>query len=360
MKIGIIGLPGVGKTTLFNALTRSSAATSGGGRAGEPNVATIRVPDARIDKLSAVYKPKKTSYANVEFVDVAGVMPGTAAASGAEGGNLLNNVRTVDVMCHVIRVFDEACENFLDPVSVAGDLKKINDELILSDLALIENRLSRMKLKKATGTTELEQKLLEKMKVHLEAEKMLFTFEISKDEEALVQGYRFLSQKRQFVVLNIDEKYIKEGVEKSHGAGVAAIEAAGIKWLPIAARLEMEISQLGPDDEALFLSENSLSEPGRNRLIRLAYETLGKHSFFTAGEDEVKAWTINKSDNAHEAAGKIHSDIQRGFIRAEVVSYADFLEAGTVEAAKDKGKFRLEQKSYIVVDGDIINFRFNA
>ena len=358
MKIGIIGLPGVGKTTLFNALTKSSAATSGGGRAGEPNIATIKVPDERIDKLASVYKPKKTSYANVEFVDVAGVIPGSGASS--DGGNLLNNIRTVDVICHVIRVFDEECETFLDPVNIIGDMKKINDELLLADLALIENRLSRMNLKKKTNTTEIEEKILEKLKLHLESEKMLFSFEMSKDEEFLLAGYKFLSQKRQMVVLNIDEKYIKAGVESKYPEACAQLKNLAVPNASISAKLEMEISQLGGEDEAMFLSENGLSEPGRNRLIRLAYETLGKISFFTAGEDEVKAWTINKNDNAHEAAGKIHSDIQRGFIRAEVVAYKDFLEFGSAEAAKDKGKSRLEQKHYLVVDGDIINFKFNV
>lgn len=358
MKIGIIGLSGVGKTSLFNALTKSSASVAGG-RNAAPNVAAIKVPDERIDRLSGVYNPKKTSYANVEFVDIAGVIPGGAAQATAEN-NLLNNIRPVDVICHVIRVFDENCELMTDPVNIVGDIKKINDELLLSDLAMIESRLSRMNLKKKTPASELEQKLLEKLKSHLEAEKMLFTLELAPDEETMLQGFKFLSQKKQIIVLNIDEKYIKTDIGSKYAEAMAFLKKLDTPHIQISAKIEMEISQLEGDDEKLFLEENGLSEPGRNRLIRLAYEVLGNISFFTAGEDEVKAWTIRRNDNAHEAAGKIHSDIQRGFIKAEVVSYADFLEHGSVEKAKAAGKYRLEPKNYIVADGDIINFRFNV
>ena len=358
MKIGIIGLSGVGKTSLFNALTKSSASVAGG-RNSAPNIATIRVPDERIDKLSDVYKPKKTSYANVEFVDIAGVIPGGAAQAAGEN-NLLNNIRPVDVICHVIRVFDEECELLTDAVNIIGDIKKINDELLLSDLAMIESRISRMNLKKKTPASEQEQKLLEKLKAHLEAEQMLFTLELTPDEETTLQGFKFLSQKKQIVVLNIDEKYIKTDINSKYADAMAYLKKLDTPNIQISAKIEMEISQLEGDDEKLFLEENGLAEPGRNRLIRLAYDVLGNISFFTAGEDEVKAWTIQKNDNAHEAAGKIHSDIQRGFIKAEVVSYADFLEHGSVEKAKSAGKYRLEPKHYVVVDGDIINFRFNV
>ncbi|EKD68900.1 MAG: hypothetical protein ACD_47C00379G0003 [uncultured bacterium] len=358
MKIGIIGLSGVGKTSLFNALTKSSASVAGG-RNSAPNISTIRVPDERIDKLSEVYKPKKTSYANVEFVDIAGVIPGGAAQATAEN-NLLNNIRPVDVICHVIRVFDEDCEQLTDPVNIVGDIKKINDELLLSDLAMIESRISRMNQKKKTPVSELEQKLLEKLKAHLESEQMLFTLELNADEQVLLQGFKFLSQKKQIVVLNIDEKYIKTDINSKYSDAIAYLKKLETPHIQISAKIEMEISQLEGDDEKLFLEENGLAEPGRNRLIRLAYEVLGNISFFTAGEDEVKAWTIQKNDSAHEAAGKIHSDIQRGFIKAEVVSYADFLGHGSVEKAKAAGKYRLEPKHYTVVDGDIINFRFNV
>ena len=359
MKIGIIGLSGVGKTSLFNALTKSSASVAGG-RNSAPNIATIKVPDERIDKLSGVYKPKKTSYANVEFVDIAGVIPGSAASASSAESNLLNNIRPVDVICHVIRVFDEDCELLTDPVNIVSDIKKINDELLLSDLAMIESRISRMNLKKKTPAAELEEKLLEKLKAHLEEEKMLFTLELAPDEIVMLQGFKFLSQKNQIIVLNIDEKYIKTDIGSKYSEALAYLKKLDTPHIQISAKIEMEISQLDGDDEKMFLEENGLAEPGRNRLIRLAYEVLGNISFFTAGEDEVKAWTILKNDNAHEAAGKIHSDIQRGFIKAEVISYADFLEHGSVEKAKAAGKYRLEPKHYIVVDGDIINFRFNV
>ncbi len=361
MKIGIIGLSGVGKTSLFNALTKSSASVAGG-RNSAPNIAAIKVPDERIDRLSSVYKPKKTSYANVEFVDIAGVIPGTAASSSSSSAesNLLNNIRPVDVICHVIRVFDENCELLTDPVNIIGDIKKINDELLLSDLSMIESRLSRMNLKKKTTANEIEEKLLEKLKTHLENEQMLFTLELTEDEITMLQGYKFLSQKKQIIVLNIDEKYIKTDITEKYAAAVDYLKKLDTPFIQISAKIEMEISQLDGDDEKLFLEENGLSEPGRNRLIRLAYEVLGNISFFTAGEDEVKAWTIRKNDNAHEAAGKIHSDIQRGFIKAEVISYPDFLEYGSVEKAKTAGKYRLEPKNYTVADGDIINFRFNV
>lgn len=359
MKIGIVGLSGVGKTSLFNALTKSSASVAGG-RNSAPNIATIKVPDERIDKLSEVYKPKKTSYANVEFVDIAGVIPGGAASASSSETNLLNNVRPVDVFCHVIRVFDENCELSTDPVNIIGDIKKINDELLLSDLAVIESRISRMNLKKKTQAAELEEKLLEKLKTHLEEEKMLFTLELTLDEQTMLQGFKFLSQKKQIIVLNIDEKYIKTDIGTKYAEALAYLKKLDTPHIQISAKIEMEISQLDGEDEKMFLEENGLAEPGRNRLIRLAYEVLGNISFFTAGEDEVKAWTILKNDNAHEAAGKIHSDIQRGFIKAEVVSYADFSEHGSVEKAKAAGKYRLEPKHYTVADGDIINFRFNV
>lgn len=359
MKIGIIGLQGVGKTTLFNALTKSSAATSPGSGKSAPNVATIKVPDERIDFLTQVYKPKKTSYANVEFVDLAGVMPGSSKNETPEG-NLLNAARAADVLCHVVRAFDEKCENFLEPIDIVGDIKKINDELLLADLAVIEGKLSRMSLKKKVPGSEIEQKLLEKLKAHLESEQMLYSFEFSKDEEALVQGYKFLSQKNQVVVLNIDESLIDADLKTKFPGAAAFLEKQKIFNLCISARLEMEISQLDGEDEKLFLAENHLSEPGRNRLIRKAYEVLGNISFFTAGEDEVKAWTITKGMTAYDAAGKIHSDIQRGFIKAEVVTFNDCRECGSLEAAHSKGKMKLEPKTFVVSDGDIIHFRFNT
>ena len=359
MKIGIIGLPGIGKTTLFNALTKSSASTNAGSGKSAPNIATIKVPDERIDFLAGVYKPKKTSYANVEFVDLAGVLPGSSKSETPEG-NLLNAARAADVLCHVVRAYDEKCENFLEPIDIIGDIKKINDELLLADLAVIEGKLSRMATKKKAPGSETEQKLLEKLKAHLESEQMLFTYEFTKDDDALVQGYKFLSQKNQVVVLNIDESYIKIDLKSKFPDAMAYLEKQKVYNLAISAKLEMDISQLDGDDEKLFLTENSLSEPGRNRLIRKAYEVLGNISFFTAGEDEVKAWTITKGMTAHDAAGKIHSDIQRGFIRAEVVTFKDCKECGSVEAAHAKGKMKLEQKTFVVSDGDIVHFRFNT
>lgn len=354
MKIGIIGLKGVGKTTLFNALTKCSAPQMQN-RSNQPNIAVVKVPDERIDLLAKIYNPRKISYANVEFIDVAGTFE-----KNSSNTTYLTNIKACDILCHVVRVFDENCETFLEPINITRDIKKLNDELILSDLSIIENRLSRMKLKKKSNENEIEEKLLEKFKEALESEVMLYNLDITKDEENLILGYKFLTLKKQIIILNIDEKYLKIDINEKFKEDINYIKKINSHYLPISAKLEMEIAELEGEDEKLFLIENGLNEPGRNKLIRLSYDILGNISFFTVGEDEVKAWTIKKNDNAYEAAGKIHSDIQRGFIKAEVVSYNDFIEYKSIEKAKANGKLRLETKSYVVSDGDIINFRFNV
>ncbi len=348
MKAGLVGFSLTGKTTLFNAITGLSAAT-GAGTKGKANLGAVKVPDERVDTLAAIYKPKKTTHAEVVLVDV----PGPAAKAGGLDAQTTAALREVDALVLVIRAFESpAHEKAPDPVR---ELKDFEAELILGDLAVIEKRIER--LKKERGNPQ-EIDLLTKCEQHLSAEKPLRELTFTDAEEKMLSKYAFLAQRPLLVVVNVGEDAVGKPLPADLAAALAErkLEAA-----PVCATLEAEVAALAPEERGPFLAELGIKEPATSRVIRAAYKALDYISFFTTGEDEVKAWTIRRGWKAPKAAGRVHSDIERGFIRAEVTHYDDFMAAGGSEAkAREMGKFRLEGKDYVVQDGDIIHFRFNV
>lgn len=360
MKLGIIGLPNSGKTTVFNALTASDIET-GAVSSGRltTNTAVVQVPDPRVDKLSDMYNPKKTTYATVTYVDVGGLDKGVGK-SGLPG-ELRNALAPVDGFVHVIRQFeDDSVPHPQSSIDPKRDLEALDSEFLLTDLITVEARLERLqdelkkKGKKATGrTVEEEIALLEKVKTHLETESPLRNMELSAEDEKSLRGFGLFTMKPMVVVINTNEPL--EDV-----SGILIYNHAHTSVLALAGQIEAEIAQLGEEDKAVFLEEYGIAEPGANRIIRASYNLMSIQTFFTVGEDEVRAWGVRIGAKAPEAAGVIHSDLQRGFIRAETVTYNDFVEFGSMVNAKSEGKVRLEGKEYIVQDGDIINIRFNA
>lgn len=367
MRVGIIGLPSVGKTTVFNAISGGTAevhAFSGGGGQAEPNVAVVPVPDVRQEWLNALYKPKKSAYATVELVDVSGVLPGQAAKEGFSA-QLLTHLRQVDALVHVVRAFeDPSVPHPNETVDAKRDAELLELELILADLAVVEKRLGKVDAEIARkkgpekAQLEAEKELLQQFHEDLTNEKPLRQRELSEDELKLIRGFTFLSQKPLLVVANIGETDIGKDDAKSVVALRPFCESKGMPLFAFCGKTEMEIVQLDEAERAEFLAAMGISETGRDKLVKEAYALLKLIAFFTVGEDEVKAWTITRGTIAQEAARKIHSDIARGFIRAEVVAYDKLQELGTWNAAKDKGQVRLEGKEYKVNDGDCINFRF--
>ncbi|MBM3266583.1 MAG: redox-regulated ATPase YchF [Candidatus Sericytochromatia bacterium] len=351
MRLGIIGWPQVGKTTVFNALTRSSARTGTfGAAAGAPNQAIVRVPDTRVDTLSGMFNPKKTTYATVEYVD----LPGFERGKGKESDAFLSHARKVDALVHVVRAFaDEAVphpEGSLDP---ARDLRLMEEELILADQMTVEKRIEKLAAEAKRGKkpeNAAEPAALEKCLRALEDVQPLRTVAFSADEELAVRGFTFLSQKPLLVLLNIGEDQL---------AAPPAL-AADAPVLAVCGKLEEELAQLSDDDAAALMSEYGIAESSLVRMIQASYDMLGLMSFYTTGEDEVRAWTIRKLSPAVEAARTIHSDIARGFIRAEVVTYPDLVELKTFARAREVGKLRLEGKEYVLQDGEIVHFRFNV
>lgn len=366
MKVGIIGLPSSGKTTVFNAISGGTAevhAFSGSGQT-EPNVAVVPVPDDRQDWLSALYKPKKTSYATVELVDVAGVLPGQAQKEGFSP-QLLTHLRQVDALVHVVRAFDDpAVPHPNETVDALRDAELLELELILADLSVVEKRMAKMdaEIQRKKGpertTLEAEKELLQQFHSDLTSEKPLRQRKLSEEELKLIRGFTFLSQKPLLVVDNVGEGDIGKADAPSLVALKPFCESKGMPLLAFCGKTEMEIAQLAEAERAEFLTAMGIEEPGRDKLVRAAYNLLDLIAFFTVGEDEVKAWTITQGTPAQEAARKIHSDIARGFIRAEVVAYDQLKSHGSWNGAKDKGQVRLEGKEYTVKDGDCINFRF--
>ncbi len=365
MKIGIVGLPMVGKTTLFNLLTGSTTETSRfmSGKT-DANVGVARVPDARIDYLSRLYKPRKTTYAQIEFTDVPGLVRGASSGQGV-GNQFLAAIRDVDALVEVVRVFASPdvthVEGNIDPMR---DIQTVGMELLFADLELVEKRLERIasaKNKKKTPEQEAELVLLEKLREGLEAEKSVFNLDLAEEERVVLRQYGFFTQKPLLLVPNLDDKQLRAGDYPGKGDVEAWAAANGVPLVEVCGALEEEIGRLGPEDREIFLADLGLSEPGVDRLSRAVYARLGLISFLTSGEDEVKAWTIDAGMTAKQAAGKIHTDIERGFIRAEVVAFADFQAvAGSMAKARDAGKVRLEGKDYVVKDGDIVHFRFNV
>jgi GTP-binding protein YchF len=352
MKIGIIGLPYSGKTTVFNALTGSSAKIGGGGAAAKPNISVVKVPDERIDILTKMFNPKKVVYADLTFTDVAG-LTGEATERGKD---IIQSIKIVDAIAHVVRLFE-----YGKPPSPKSDIQNIESELMLSDLSVIENRLQRIEkqARVAKGKdTEEEKKVLEKCKASLESEKPLRTLHLPEDESRILRGFQLVSSKPMLMILNTGEDLIGKEIQDSDIKSYLSQPNTAI--LQICGKIEMEIAQLEEKEAALFIKEMGINEPGLTRLIRTAYGLLGLISFFTVGEDEVRAWTIRKGAKAAQAAGAIHSDIEKGFIRAEVIGCEDLMKCGSLTEGKNKGLLRLEGKEYEVKDGDIINFRFNV
>lgn len=357
MKIGLVGLSGSGKTSLFNLLTGASAPTSSfGGPRGETHLGIARVPDERVGRLSALFTPKKTTYASFEVVDLAGI------SKGDRQGLEARDFRSADALLHVVRAFPDAAGAAPTP---AADIDDLEVELILADLEVVERRLERLEasIKKRRMDADVrEQEILRRLAPALGAETPLRAVALSDEEEKAIRGFTFLSQKPILHVLNVAEKDIAlgpSGVERFGLATVAARPHTRVGW--VSAVIEAEVAQLAGEEQAAFLTDLGLAEPAIKRVLRDCYDLLGLISFFTVGEDEVRAWPIARGTRAQDAAGTIHSDIGRGFIRAEVVSYPDLVAAeGEMAVARERGQFRLEGKEYAVQDGEICHFRFNV
>jgi GTP-binding protein YchF len=370
VKVGIVGLPQVGKTTIFNLLTEGDVDTSswGGGKT-EAHIGIARVPDPRVDQLGEVVKPDKLTYATIEYVDLPGLSRGEGKAAlegqAKDMTSYLNNLKNIDALLHVVRAFDDPnlphVEGTVDP---ARDIALFELEMIFSDLAVVEKRLERLSkdLKKAKSIElELEHTILERFKTALESEQPLREIELSAEETKRIKGFTFLSAKPILLVLNLGEKdssKIPKIVEEFGLQKHASRRNVGIT--AVCGKIEGEIASLAPEDARIFMEDLGLESSGLARIIQKSYDLLGLFSFYTAGEPEVRAWTIPKNTSAQQAAGAIHTDIEKGFIKAEVVSFKDLLELGSFQAAKGKGVLRLEGKDYLVREGDVILFRFNV
>lgn len=366
MKLGIVGLPNVGKSTLFNSLTKAGAESANYPFCTiDPNVGIVAVPDDRIKKLGELYHTRKVTPATIEFVDIAGLVKGASKGEGL-GNQFLANIREVDAIVHVVRCFEDSnivhVDGSIDP---ARDIETINLELIFSDIEILERRIAKVgKQARMDKTFAKEMELLEGLKAHLEAGKMARTFELPEDEdmELWYKGYNLLTAKPTIYAANVAEDDLADdGANNPYVASVREkAKAEGSEVFVVCAQIEQEISELDDDEKAMFLEDLGLAESGLDKLIKASYSLLGLISFLTAGEDECRAWTIKKGTKAPQAAGKIHTDFERGFIKAEVVNYQDLLECGSLSAAKEKGIVGLEGKEYVVKDGDVILFRFNV
>lgn len=366
MKLGIVGLPNVGKSTLFNSLTKAGAESANYPFCTiDPNVGVVTVPDERLDVLGEMYHTKKIIPAAIEFVDIAGLVKGASKGEGL-GNQFLANIREVDAIVHVVRCFEDSnivhVDGSIDPLR---DIETINLELIFSDLEILERRIAKTsKLARNDKTAAKELALLEKIKEHLENDRLAKTFNGAEDEDeqAWLESYNLLTYKPVIYAANVSEDELasdgadNEGVRKVRE--YAAKEESEV--FVVCAQIEQEIAELEEDEKKMFLEDLGLSESGLEKLIKASYRLLGLISYLTAGEPEVRAWTIREGTKAPQAAGKIHTDFERGFIRAEVVSYDDLMACKTYAAAKEKGLVRLEGKDYVVKDGDIMLFRFNV
>lgn len=357
LRAGLIGLPSTGKTTLFNLLTRADAegATGRFGR-NEAHIGTAAVPDARLDELTALFEPQRHVPATVAFADIAGAAtPRSLVDVGA--------YREADALLHVVRMFRaEDVPHAAGGIDAARDAQAVEDELILADLEVTERRLERIERdrKKGAGSDlEREARVLARCRAALENGAPIRSLELERGDARTLRGFQFLSAKPLLLVINLDEDDIGDADRAAELAGLTGmLSQAGIRAVPVCAKIELEISQLDGEDARLFLADLGLREPGLHRIVRAAYELLGYISFFTVGKDECRAWSIADGGLAPEAAGAIHTDIQRGFIRAEVASHANLIRRGSLGACRKHGEVRLEGKEYTVRDGDVINFRF--
>lgn len=366
MKLGIVGLPNVGKSTLFNSLTKAGAESANYPFCTiDPNVGIVTVPDERLNVLGEMYQTKKIIPAAIEFVDIAGLVKGASKGEGL-GNQFLANIREVDAIVHVVRCFEDSNIVHVDGcINPLRDIETINFELIFSDLEILERRIAKTaKLSRNDKTAAKELGLLQKIKAHLEEGKLAKTFAGAEDEEETewLESYNLLTYKPVIYAANVAEDDLAD--DGAGNKGVCEVREYAAKEesevFVVCAQIEQEIAELDDDEKKMFLEELGLSESGLEKLIKASYRLLGLISYLTAGEPEVRAWTITKGTKAPQAAGKIHTDFERGFIRAEVVSYDDLTECGSHAAAKEKGLVRLEGKDYVVQDGDIMLFRFNV
>ena len=366
MKLGIVGLPNVGKSTLFNSLTKAGAESANYPFCTiDPNVGVVTVPDERLNVLGEMYHTKKIIPAAIEFVDIAGLVKGASKGEGL-GNQFLANIREVDAIVHVVRCFEDSnivhVDGSIDPLR---DIETINLELIFSDLEILERRISKaVRAARNDKTIAKELALMERIKAHLEDGKMAKSFDDinDEDEQQWLESYNLLTYKPVIFAANVAEDDLAD--DGASNAGVQAVreyaKREDCEVFVVCAEIEQEIAELDDDEKSMFLEELGLKESGLEKLIKASYSLLGLISYLTAGKPEVRAWTIKKGTKAPQAAGKIHSDFERGFIRAEIVSYDDLMACGTYNAAKEKGLVRLEGKDYVVQDGDIILFRFNV
>jgi len=364
MKLGIVGLPNVGKSTLFNSLTKAGAESANYPFCTiDPNVGVVPVPDERIDVLTQMYHSKKTVPAVIEFVDIAGLVKGASKGEGL-GNQFLSNIREVDAIVHVVRCFEDTNVVHVDgSINPLRDIETINFELIFSDIEILDRRIAKSS-RAANNNKEIakEVEFMKRIKEHLENGKLAITFLTDgEDEERWMAEYNLLTRKPVIFAANVAEDEVSDDADNEY---VKAVKEYAKEYdsgvFKVCAQIEQEISELEDDEKKMFLEELGLAESGLDKLIRASYKLLGLISYLTSGEDETRAWTIKKGTKAPQAAGKIHTDFERGFIRAEVVAYTDLVENGSMTAAKEKGLVRSEGKEYVVQDGDVILFKFNV